>query len=135
MRTLNDSNFQDILGESRAVIDFWNPSCPRCVSYKPTFESVAGQIGGDVVMATAMTDDAPKAAAQYGLSSIPTTVFLANGQLVGKVEGEMSAQDLMAEISKAFGQEVKAKPVLLRIVGGVVLAGLLAGAVYFIVKE
>lgn len=135
MRTLTDSNFQSILGESRAVIDFWNPSCPRCVSYKPTFESVASQIGGGVVMATAMTDDAPKAAAQYGLTSIPTTVFLANGQLVGKVDGEMSAQDLLAEISRAFGQEIAAKPVLLRIVGGVVLAGLLAGAVYFIVKE
>ena len=60
---VTDSNFAQIQTAPKAVVDFWVPTCPPCVTYKPVFEEVAAEASG-VVMATANTNDAPAVSGQ-----------------------------------------------------------------------
>lgn len=109
---LNDDSFSDALS-GLSVVDFWSPSCAPCLRYKPTFMDVASQVQG-VFMATANADESHQTMAQYGIDSIPTTLFFVNGQEVNRLTGVVSREDLLAAISKmtpsTAGQEMIAPP-------------------------
>lgn len=100
---LTDATFSQALAAPKAVVDFWSPSCPHCVAYKPVFEQVAGQVGSDILMVSANVNDAMQSAVGFKISSIPATIFLVGGKEVNRVEGEMSQADLLSEIARAFG--------------------------------
>lgn len=146
--TLTDANFSQALSAPKAVVDFWSPSCPACMIYKPVFEEVAASSGG-IFMGMAKGEDAPQAAGQYGIEGIPTTIFFVNGAEVNRVEGAMPKDRLQAEMAKAFGGGVPVSsgapsgypapsggPGVLGIaLGGLALAGLAAGALYLATRK
>lgn len=142
---LNDSNFSQVLSAPKAVVDFWSPTCPYCMTYKPVFEEVAASSPG-VLMATANTNETPISAGQYGISSIPATIFFTNGKEVGRVEGSMSKQDLQAEMARVFAAgtpvaggammpAAESQGSLGLVLGGLALAGIVAGTVYLVTRR
>lgn len=139
---VTDSTFAQVQAAPKAVVDFWIPTCPPCVTYKPVFEEVAAQSPG-ILMATANTNDAPAVSGQYSIAATPTTIFFVNGQEVHRVEGGMSKAGLQAEMAKAFGgapggmvQAPAEGPGAMGIIlGGLALAGLAAGAFYLFGKK
>lgn len=102
-QALTDSTFSQALAASKAVVDFWSPSCPYCVAYKPVFEDVASQALGDILMATVNVVDNPTAPSGYQVQGIPATIFLVNGKEVHREEGSLSKDDLLRAIAQAFG--------------------------------
>lgn len=146
---VTDATFSQVLSAPKAVVEFWSPSCPVCVDFKPVFEDVAAMKGGEILMATAQTDDSQKSAASYGIQSIPALIFLVNGKEVHRIEGGMSKQDFLSEIDRAFaGTGVTSTPTTLRpaagssgppvgglVLGGIALAGIVAGAIYLIAQK
>jgi thioredoxin-like negative regulator of GroEL len=84
-------------------------------------------------MATVNVQDSPQSAGKYSIGPIPATVFLANGMEVGRIEGLISKEELLAEISRRSGQ-APAAPAAPGgapwgwIGGGLAAAGLLAFA-------
>lgn len=98
--SISDATWSQVAAAPLAVVDFWSPTCPFCVQYKPVFEDVAGQIGSGILMVTASVQDAPQAAGNFKIGSIPATIFLSNGREIHRVEGLMSKEDLLAEIAK-----------------------------------
>jgi thioredoxin len=136
---VTDSTFSQVQAAPKAVVDFWVPTCPPCVAYKPVFEEVATQSPG-ILMATANTNDAPAASGQYSIAATPTTIFFVNGQEVHRVEGGMSKAGLQAEMAKAFGGAMAQAPaqgpgVLGIVLGGLALAGIVGGAIYLFGKK
>lgn len=127
---LNDGSFSRALAAPFAVIDFWSPGCPYCVTYKPVFEEVAALVGDRVFMATAQIEDTPKASQNFTIGPIPSTVFLAQGKEVGRIEGAISKDELLAEISRRTGVSVAdaAGTPWGWIAGGLAAAGLLVYA-------
>lgn len=126
---LNDGSFSQALSAPFAVVDFWSPTCPYCVQYKPVFEDAASQMGGGVFMATVNVQDSPQSAGKYNIQGIPATVFLASGKEVGRVEGTMSKEELLAQISRLSGQAPAAGSSGASwglIAGGLAAAGLIA---------
>jgi thioredoxin-like negative regulator of GroEL len=105
MTTVTDATFQQVLDAPLAIVDFWAPSCPYCVQYKPVFEGVAAQMGDRIFMATANTNEAPKSAASYKIQSIPVTIFFVNGKEVFRAEGAMSQGDLLKEIDQVLATQ------------------------------
>jgi thiol-disulfide isomerase/thioredoxin len=99
---LTDANFSQALSAPKAIVDLWSPSCPYCVEYKPTYEDVASNPPQGVQMFTADINQAPKAAATFGLKSLPTTIFLVNGKEVHREEGGMPKEELVAAVGTAF---------------------------------
>jgi thioredoxin 1 len=149
MLTVTDSNFSDVLAAPMAVVDFWSPSCPHCMQFKPIFEDVAGSMGDKILFVAANVNDNMQSAGKFNIAGIPAVIFLQNGKEVRRFEGATDKADFVNEINAAFGSGAQTgvpsaatgtpagapssggAPVL----GGIVLAGVLAGVAYLIFRK
>jgi len=152
MSSVTDATFQKVLEAPLAIVDFWAPTCPHCVTYKPVFEEVAALMGDKILMVTANTNENQAAAGNAGIEAIPTTIFYSGGEEVRRIEGGMSKADLLNEISVSLnvaqgtgappgggstpaGQKPAGAPAEgLPIAGGIALAAVAAGVAYLALK-
>ncbi len=83
-----DNNFQsDVLDNSTlSVVDCWAPWCGPCVALTPIIESIATE-NPEVNVGKLNVDENPNTAAGYGITSIPTILFIKNGEIVYKHVG------------------------------------------------
>ena len=63
-----------------AMVDFWADWCGPCKMLSPVIESLADQYEGKVLVGKVNVDEEPDLARRFGVMSIPTVVFLKNGQ-------------------------------------------------------
>ncbi|HEY0592066.1 MAG TPA: thioredoxin [Thermoanaerobaculia bacterium] len=98
--TLTDASFTSRAGaESRMVVDFWAAWCGPCRIIAPVIESLAAA-RGDVVFAKVNVDENPRTAATFGIQSIPTLVFLANGREKGRLVGAVGEGQIRQAIAQ-----------------------------------
>jgi thioredoxin 1 len=74
-----------------AIIDFWAVWCGPCQMLSPVMESIAGQYDGKVLIGKVNVDEEPELAQRFGVMSIPTVVFMKNGQEFDRKIGAMPA--------------------------------------------
>lgn len=74
-----------------AMVDFWAVWCGPCRMLGPTIENLANQYDGKALVAKVNTDEEPELAQRFGVMSIPTVVFLKNGQEIDRKVGVMPA--------------------------------------------
>ena len=84
-----DGNFpSEVLESSEPVlVDFWAPWCGPCRQITPMIEELAGENAGSVKIGKVNIDDNPKAAQDYGVSSIPTLMIFKGGDVVERFVG------------------------------------------------
>lgn len=104
MLNVTDANFSDVLAAPQAAVYFWSPTCGYCKAFTPIFESLSVRYSDRILMVGANVLEAQKAAGSYGLTGVPTVVFLKNGQVVGKeVTGGMSEPEFAALLEASLG--------------------------------
>lgn len=93
-----DPDSVDALMQSDAgavVIDFWSSSCGPCKAMAPDFASVAEHFEQDPVRFIKIQTDAyPELAAPFSIRSVPTLLFVRNGEILDAVVGKLDAQRL-----------------------------------------
>ena len=78
-----------------AVIDFWSPSCGPCMAMARDFEAVAEQFDPDEVrFCKVNTASHGWLAAPFRIQSVPTILFVLDGEVVDAVIGRMDARRL-----------------------------------------
>lgn len=143
MQNVNDNTFDAAVASAPlAIVEFWNDRCPNCMRFGPIFDAVAAQMGSQIAMIKANTDENQQKAGQFGLTGVPTTIFFSNGKEVHRVAGAMSQADFLGEISRYLAPGGPAvtggAPVVVGggppnddvmnvLVGGAVLAGVIYG--------
>ena len=75
-----------------AMVDFWADWCGPCKMLSPVIESLADQYEGKVLVGKVNVDEEPELARRFGVMSIPTVVFLKNGQEFDRKVGVMPPQ-------------------------------------------
>ena len=75
-----------------AMVDFWASWCGPCKMLAPAIDAIGAQYEGKALIAKVNVDEEPALAAQFGIMSIPTVVFLQNGKEIGRKVGLMPAQ-------------------------------------------
>ncbi len=69
------------------VVDFWAPWCGPCRSLGPILEELAEEYAGQIKVAKVNVDNNQDLAQRFGVMSIPTLLFIKNGDLVEQSVG------------------------------------------------
>ena len=93
---VNDGNFKQEVLESSipALVDFWAPWCMPCRTVAPVIEQIAREYQGKLKVCKANVDEAPQTSAGYKVMSIPTLSVFKNANVVEKVIGAVSKDEL-----------------------------------------
>jgi thioredoxin 2 len=83
-----DRDFAAAIGTSRLVlVDLWAPWCGPCRMVAPILEKLSRDFAGRLKVVKVNVDEAPKVAARYDARSIPTLLFVRDGEVINTVIG------------------------------------------------
>ena len=87
-----DENFnQEALSSNIPVlVDFYADWCGPCKMLAPVIEALSTEYEGKIKIGKLNVDDAPNTAQNYGVMSIPTLLYIKNGEVVNKSVGVVS---------------------------------------------
>ncbi len=96
-----DSNFEEeaIKASVPVVVDFYADWCGPCKMIAPVIEELAKDYEGKVKIGKVNTDENRGVATKYNVMSIPTIIFLKNGQVVDTVVGAVPKTVLEQKIN------------------------------------
>lgn len=97
---LTESSFDDEIGKHKEVlmVDFWAEWCQPCRAIAPALEELAQESKGAVRLAKVNVDENPQLAARYGIRSIPTILFMKDGEVMDQVIGAVPKSQLKKKL-------------------------------------
>ena|SRR5947207_8288629 len=86
-QSLTEQTYDEALvaAEGLVMVDFWAEWCGPCRAVAPVLEQVAEESG--VSLMKVNIDENSGLAARYGIRSIPTILFVKDGEIVDRVVG------------------------------------------------
>ena len=86
---LTDQNYKKEVLESDklAVVDFWAEWCGPCRAIGPVIEELSKEYEGKVIIGKINIDLNPETSMLYGITAIPTILFVKNGVVVDRIFG------------------------------------------------
>lgn len=102
--SITQENFEkEIKQESRPVVlDVYASWCGPCQQMMPIVEELEQEMGKQYKFAKLNVDEARDLSIKFGIISVPTFLFIKNGQVKGKETGYMSKETLKEKITNAF---------------------------------
>ncbi len=102
---VTDATFEQAVLKSPlpVIVDFWAPWCGPCKMVGPLLDQAAKQYAGKLIVAKINIDDDSDTAEGFGVQSIPTLLFVKNGEVVNRNVGSMPAAQLDKLIQDFLG--------------------------------
>ena len=100
MQAINSKDFLKLRADSTLpiMVDFFADWCGPCQMLSPIVEEIAAEYEGKVEVVKIDIDDSQDLAQEYGVTSIPTVLFLREGQMVEKLVGFQSKDSLKEKL-------------------------------------
>ena len=101
MTHLTEQNYDEALlgAEGLVMVDFWAEWCGPCRAVAPVLEGLAEASDGEVTLLKVNVDENPGLAARYEIRSIPTILFVKDGEVVDRVVGAVPKATLEKLVS------------------------------------
>jgi thioredoxin 1 len=98
--SITQHNFeQEITNATKPIIlDVYAPWCGPCQQMEPTIAELEKEYGDLYLFAKLNVDEAREISIKYGVSSVPTFIFIKDGVVKGKETGYMSKDTLKGKI-------------------------------------
>lgn len=85
------------------VIDVYAVWCGPCQFMTPIVEELEKELAPAYKFATINVDESRELSIKFGVTSVPTFIFVKNGQVQGKTTGQMSKEELHEAIVELLG--------------------------------
>ncbi len=97
---VTDATFQSEVLDSDipVLVDFWATWCPPCKMIAPFLEAMSEEYDGKAKICKVNVDENQKTAAQYGVRSIPTLLYIKGGEIKDQVVGALPKEQLSARL-------------------------------------
>jgi len=82
------------------AVDFWAGWCGPCKALAPIIEQVAQARENVLTVAKVDTEVDPDLAYAWKVRALPTIVFFRRGEVVGRLVGLRSAEDILTEVDR-----------------------------------
>jgi thioredoxin 1 len=101
---LTDANFHEKVLSHKGVvmIDFWAEWCGPCRMVGPIVEEISKEYEGKAIVAKLDVDDNPEVSMRYGIRSIPTILFVKDGEIIDKHIGATTKAVLAKKLEEAL---------------------------------
>ncbi len=99
----SDNLDKEIKQESKPIVlDVYANWCGPCQQMMPIVDELEQELGSKYKFAKLNVDEARDISIEYGVISVPTFLFIKDGQVKGKETGYMSKETLQEKIEAAF---------------------------------
>ena len=101
--SISAQDFREEVEESPipVLIDFWAAWCGPCQGIAPTVEEIARE-KPDIRVCKVNVDEEPALAAKFQITSIPTLILLRGGQVIGRVTGALTKEEILAFLADSL---------------------------------
>jgi thioredoxin 1 len=96
---LTPENFKEVTASGVSLVDFWAPWCGPCRMIAPVIEELAEEFEGKANICKVNTDEQQDLAVEHGIRSIPTIIFMKDGEIVEQMVGASSKQVFVDKIN------------------------------------
>ncbi|WP_419763801.1 MAG: thioredoxin [Arcobacter sp.] len=96
---LTQDNFDATVNSGISMVDFWAPWCGPCRMLAPVIDELAEEFEGKANICKVNTDEEQDLAVKFGVRSIPTIVFVKDGEVVDQMVGAASKQAFADKIN------------------------------------
>jgi thioredoxin 1 len=98
IKILTDDTYADAVASGTVVVDFYADWCGPCKRMAPVFTEVAGEYEGKVTFAKLNVDESQETAHANQVMSIPTLIFLKDGEVKDRVAGAVNKGMLKSRV-------------------------------------
>jgi len=97
---ITEKNFEaEVLKSPQPVIvDLWAEWCGPCKMLAPVLDEIATEYAGRVKVAKVNIEEQPGLAARFGIQSIPTLLYFANGEVRSQTIGLASKKKILSNV-------------------------------------
>lgn len=88
---------EDLMSENggAAIIDFWSPTCGPCKAMAPAFDAVSSELADEPIRFIRINTATQAQLAQpFNIHSVPTLLFVVNGEILDVRVGALSGPGL-----------------------------------------
>lgn len=98
---LNEGNFDKLTAKGKWIIDLWAEWCGPCKIVEPIFKELSQEYK-DVNFGKVNVDKEQEIAERFDVMSIPTMLFLKDGEQIDRVIGAVSKNSFKEKIEESF---------------------------------
>lgn len=97
---VTDQNFADLVLKSKVpvLVDFFAEWCGPCKMIAPSIDEIAKDYDGKALVVKLNVDESMDTAQTFGVMSIPTLVFIKDGEEVDRVTGALPKDALQEKL-------------------------------------